>query len=128
MTDMQIQMLPYDLSVCRSAPGSRLPDLTGFFTLSVTDEEVSLVCETASVPAVMRDREDGWKAFRVTGVLDFSLIGILAGITAVLAEARVGVFVISTYNTDYILVKQNNFSAAAEVLSAAGYTLLPPEQ
>lgn len=125
---MQIQMLPYDLSVCRNAPGSPLPDVTGFFTLSVTDEEVSLVCETASVPAVMRDREDGWKAFRITGVLDFSLIGILAGITAVLAEARVGVFVISTYNTDYILVKQNNFSAAAEALSAAGYTLLPPEQ
>lgn len=125
---MQIRMLPYDLSVCRSAPGSPLPDVTGFFTLSVTDEEVSLVCETACVPPVMRDREDGWKAFRVTGVLDFSLIGILAGITAVLAEARVGVFVISTYNTDYILVKQNNFSAAAEALSAAGYTLLPPEQ
>ena len=125
---MELYVLPQTFAVCKLQSFS--PELSEkeFCFLAKTDEECSLVCPEKDAPDRTLAREDGWRGFRICGTLDFSLIGILAGITAALAEARVGVFVISTYNTDYILVKQNNFSAAAEALSAAGYTLLPPKQ
>ena len=69
------------------------------------------------------ERDDGWRAFRIEGVLDFSLIGILSKISAILAEAKIGIFAVSTFNTDYILVKAENFEKALSVLAAAGYDL-----
>ena len=86
-----------------------------------TDEESSLVCRTEDVPDNITDREDGWKAFRIEGVLDFSLIGILAKISALLAENEIGIFVVSTFNTDYILVKSENYAKALNALEKAGY-------
>ncbi|MBQ1552188.1 MAG: ACT domain-containing protein, partial [Clostridia bacterium] len=68
-------------------------------------------------------REDGWRAFRVAGVLDFSLTGVLSGITGVLAGAGVGVFAVSTYDTDYILVKRVDAGKAADALARAGYEI-----
>ena len=66
-------------------------------------------------------RDDGWRAFRVQGVLDFSLIGILSRISAVLAESGVGIFAISTYNTDYILTKRDNWEMALQAIKKAGW-------
>ena len=86
-----------------------------------TDEEISLVCRTESVPQDTAAREDGWRAFRIQGELDFSLIGILAGISAVLAENRIGIFVVSTYNTDYVLTKADDFERALGLLESRGY-------
>lgn len=88
-----------------------------------TDEELSLVCPTESAPATGWEREDGWKAFRLQGVLDFSLIGVLADISSVLAEGKIGIFVVSTFNTDYVLTKKENFDRAMELLSNAGYQI-----
>ncbi len=68
--------------------------------------------------------EDGWRALRVKGVLDFSLTGILAKISGILANAKIGIFAVSTYNTDYILMKKENFEKALNVLSDAGYDIL----
>ena len=68
--------------------------------------------------------EDGWRAFRIQGVLDFSLIGILADISRILAENKIGIFAISTFNTDYILTKEENYQKALDVLSRAGYTIV----
>ena len=65
--------------------------------------------------------EDGWRAFRIQGELDFSLIGILAGISAVLAENKIGIFVVSTYNTDYVLTKADDFERALGLLESRGY-------
>jgi hypothetical protein len=62
------------------------------------------------VPDNTIDRDDGWKAFRIVGVLDFSLIGILAKISRILATNEIGIFAVSTYNTDYILTKEENFN------------------
>ena len=87
-----------------------------------TDEEFSLVCPTEMVPENTTERDDGWRAFRIVGVLDFSLVGILAGISAVLAENKIGLFAVSTYNTDYILTKVENFEKALDVLKSAGYS------
>jgi len=68
-------------------------------------------------------REDGWKGFRIEGILDFSLIGILSKISAILADNKIGIFAVSTYNTDYILVKEGDLERAAQALSKAGYVV-----
>ena len=89
-----------------------------------TDEEISLVCLTGDTPVNTTERDAGWKAFRVQGILDFSLIGILSRISVILAENRIGLFAVSTFNTDYILVKSEDFKRAAQVLAEGGYTVL----
>ncbi|HOO27117.1 MAG TPA: ACT domain-containing protein, partial [Lachnospiraceae bacterium] len=86
--------------------------------------ELSLVCETKDVPEQTLAREDGWKAFRIQGVLDFSLTGILSKISGLLAGQKIGIFAISTYNTDYVLTKAENFEAALHVLEAEGYSVI----
>lgn len=69
-------------------------------------------------------KEDGfWRAFRIQGMLDFSLIGILSEISSLLAADGIGIFAISTYNTDYILTKQDNYERALRTLERAGYTV-----
>ena len=88
-----------------------------------TDEEKSLVCLTEDVPSNVIEREDGWRAFRIEGVLDFSLIGILAKIATLLAEEEIGIFVVSTFNTDYVLVKEEQEQKALETLSRMGMRL-----
>ena len=126
-TGLTIQALDYELTVCKAA-SVRDADLTAdILFLARTDEEISLVCETARVPNRTLAREDGWKCFRVQGTLDFSLTGILSGLTAVLAEQGIGVFAVSTYNTDYVLVKRENFVRALRALSGAGYEVVPGE-
>lgn len=90
----------------------------------MTDEERSLVCISADVPANTVERDDGWKAFRIQGVLDFSLIGILSKLSGLLAENEIGIFAISTYNTDYILTKKENYDKALNLLSDSGYKIL----
>lgn len=70
------------------------------------------------------ERDDGWKAFRIQEILDFSLIGILAKISSLLAQNEIGIFVVSTYNTDYILTKAENYLRALEVLDNAGYKII----
>ena len=75
------------------------------------------------MPENTTDRDDGWRAFRIVGTLDFSLIGILARISKILAANEIGIFAISTYNTDYILTKEDNYEKALNVLKVSGYTI-----
>ena len=118
---MKLQVLPYDLTVCKVPSLADIDTGAGFFFIGKTDEEISLVCRTEDTPADTTDREDGWRGFRIAGILDFSLTGILAKISGVLAEKEIGIFAVSTYNTDYVLVKKENLDRAMEALSAAGY-------
>lgn len=118
---MKLQMLSYELTVCKVASMADINLDVDFFFVGKTDEELSLVCCTADAPRATVEREDGWKAFRIVGVLDFSLVGILSRITGVLADNGIGIFAVSTFNTDYVLVKADNFEKAASVLAAAGY-------
>ena len=118
---MRLQVLPYDLTVCKVPSMADIDPGAGFFFIGKTDEEISLVCRTEDVPVNTADREDGWRGFRIVGILDFSLTGILAKITGVLAEEEIGIFAVSTYNTDYVLVKKENLARAMKALSAAGY-------
>ena len=120
---IKLELLGLSFSVCKVADYSGVDLDKPFIFTGSTDEEKSLVCPTDQVPENAIIREDGWKAFRISGVLDFSLIGILAGITQVLAENKIGVFVISTYNTDYVLIKEMAVAEASRVLRAAGYAV-----
>lgn len=121
---MEIKRIEYDFSVCKVADFTQIDWESGYYFIGRTDEERSLVCITERTPSNVVEREDGWNAFRIQGVLELSLIGILARISAILAENDIGIFAISTYNTDYILTKKENFSKALDVLSNAGYTIV----
>lgn len=120
---MTIQILHEEFSVCKVADYGGI-DLSAPFVFSgSTDEEKSLVCPVRLVPAHTLEREDGWRAFRIEGTLDFSLVGILADLSRILAEGNVGIFAISTFNTDYILTKSEDFARAVELLARAGYSV-----
>lgn len=119
---MKIKKLDYDLTICKVESEKDISLDKEFYFVGKTDEELSLVCRTEDAPANSVERDDGWKGFRIQGVLDFSLIGILSKLSVILAENNIGIFVVSTFNTDYILVKKENFDKAMEVLAVAGYT------
>ena len=118
---MELQKINRDFSVCKVTDYSKVNLESEYCFIGKTDEENSLVCLTEDVPESITEREDGWRAFRITGVLDFSLIGILAKIASILAEEKIGIFVVSTYNTDYVLVKKENEVKALKCLTREGY-------
>ena len=120
---MVLKKLPYKLTVCKVADIKEIDLNTEFYFIGRTDEEISLVCKTEDTPAATTERDDGWRGFRIEGVLDFSLIGILSKLSGILAENSIGIFAVSTFNTDYILVKGGNFERAMTVLADAGYTV-----
>ena len=116
--------MEYNLSVCKVTDISDINLTSDFYFVGKTDEELSLVCKTEDTPQNTTEREDGWRGFRIQGVLDFSMIGILSKLSGILAEHKIGIFVVSTYNTDYILVKEENFERSLEVLISEGYTVV----
>ena len=118
-----LQVLPELFSVCKVKDYTAVDVDRPFVFTGRTDEEKSLVCPVSMVPENTTVRDDDWRAFRITGELDFSLIGILADLTRVLAEAKIGIFAISTFNTDYVLVKGQNYERALEALRNSGYVL-----
>ena len=120
---LTLQILSQALTVCKVADLSGFA-LSGLYFIGNTDSELSLVCQTDKTPVNTVAREDGWRAMRVVGTLDFSLTGILSGIATVLADAKIGIFAVSTYDTDYILVKQENLDRAFETLKLAGYAFI----
>lgn len=121
---MEIKIINQVFSVCKVMDYSQVNPNTEFCFIQKTDEENSLVCVTENVPDNTTERDDGWRAFRIQGILDFSLIGILSKIASILAENRISIFAISTYNTDYVLIKEENFSNAVRLLAENGYTVL----
>ena len=120
---MKLKTIPFDLTVCKLADGSLIDLNREFYFIGKTDEELSLVCRTEETPSNTTERDDGWRGFRIEGVLDFSLIGILSKLSSILAQNSIGIFAVSTYNTDYILVKKENFDKALSVLAEAGYKI-----
>lgn len=122
--NMELKKLPYNLTICKVADIIDINLTAEFYFIGKTDEELSLVCRTEDTPSNTIERDDGWRGFRIQGVLDFSIIGILAKLSGILAENRIGIFAVSTYNTDYILVKAEALEQAISVLVAAGYTVI----
>ncbi len=120
---MELKIIPDKLTVCKVKDIADIDMSADLFFLGKTDEELSLVCKTENAPPKTIERDDGWRGFRIQGVLDFSLIGILSKLSGILAEHKIGIFAVSTYNTDYILVKEENFERALTVLAEEGYTI-----
>ena len=123
---MKLEVLPQMFSVCKVADYGGVDLGAPFVFMGATDGEKSLVCPMALVPANTMARSDGWRAFRVAGTLDFSLVGILAALSKTLADAGVGIFAISTFDTDYILTKAEDFEHALAALRAAGHYIDTP--
>ena len=121
---MKLRKLPYDLTVCKVVKLSDFDQTADFFFIGKTDEELSVVCLTKDVPERTVERSDGWRGFRIEGTLDFALVGILSKLSAILAQNKIGIFAVSTYNTDYILVKEENFEKALLALEEEGYTVV----
>lgn len=121
---MTIKVFPYNFTVCKVKSPHSI-DLSRDFTFAAkTDDEISLVCKTEEVPPDICAREDGWKCMRIEGALDFSLVGILSAVTDILARNNIAVFALSTFNTDYLLVKAADERAALKALKAGGYTII----
>lgn len=119
-----LEKIDRELTVCKVDSVSRIDLDSEFYFLGKTDEEISLVTDSRFVPEITTDREDGWKGFRITGILDFSLIGILSKISQILADNKIGIFAVSTFNTDYILVKKENYERALKALEEQGYKII----
>ena len=118
-------ILTESLAICRLEKDAAIPEWarTGSFVSTTrTAEELSIVCPQIQVPAGMK-REEGWRCIKVQGPLDFSLTGILASLTTPLAKEGISVFAISTYDTDYLLVKEENLEKAIEILVKKGHQI-----
>ena len=123
MTKLKLTTLDGEYTVHRFLPESDIPAnaLNGnFLSITRTEDELSIVCN-AQISLNSDKNEAGWACIKVLGPLDFGLTGILARIASVLTEAEISIFAISTYDTDYILVKKEKVAIAKEVLSQAGY-------
>lgn len=121
--DLVIKKIDLDFSICKVNSINADMLKSEFCFIGKTDEELSLVCPAADVPSDVICRDDGWRAFRIEGVLDFSLTGILSPIADLMAENNIGIFALSTYNTDYVLVKSESYEKALCVLADNGYTV-----
>lgn len=118
---VKLDLLPQAFTVCQVPDFSEVSLETDFCFPQKTDRERSLVCPTDQVPVRVLARKDGWRALRIEGTLDFSLVGILAGISAVLTDAGISLFALSTYDTDYVLVQEKDLENALQVLKKAGH-------
>ena len=119
----KLRLLPDTYAVCRLEKDAPAPDwgTRGLFSsVTRTAEELSVVCPDAQVPGRVK-REGGWRVLKVEGPLDFSLTGVLASLTAPLAREGISVFALSTYDTDYLLVKKEQLEMAIQALRGEGY-------
>ncbi|MDM8521254.1 ACT domain-containing protein [Anaerolineales bacterium HSG6] len=125
MPSLNLTVLPETFAVCRLEPNMPLPNqimTAPFWSVTRTTEELSLVVPESFAPAEATI-ETGWRALKVAGPLDFALVGILAALTQPLAEAGISIFAISTYDTDYLLVKITELERTVTVLRAQGHKI-----
>ena len=113
-----------EFSVCTVRDYSMVDLDAEYCFIGKTPEEKSLVCAAEAVPSNVVAREDGWKCLKVRGTLDFGLVGILSKLTGVLANCGIPVFAVSTFMTDYIFVKKENFQKAVSALQQSGYEII----
>jgi uncharacterized protein len=124
--ELRLSLLLGHMSVCRLNPAVEIQDwamASGFLSITRTEDELSVVCPEEAVPEDARS-EDGWRVLRLEGPFEFSEVGVLSSVVGPLAEADVSVFAVSTYDTDYVLVKAKQLEAAVSALRARGHEIL----
>ncbi len=119
--NLKIESIDLDFTICKVKEYGGACFDSEFAFACKTDNEKSLVCPTSDVPPNTTAREDGWRMFRIVGTLDFSLVGILSEISKVLADNGIGIFAVSTFDTDYILTKKENMPSAIKALRENGF-------
>ncbi len=120
----RLKILNGQFSIYRLSIESLIPPQiyeSEFYSIVKTDDEISIVCES-SIHLTAEKSSHGWTCIKFVGPLDFSLTGILSGISRVLADSKISIFAVSTYNTDYILIEAADITDAEQALIAAGYT------
>lgn len=120
---MEVKILENEFAICKISDIKEIDFSDEYCFIGKTDEELSLVCSIDCLPNDCLECDKGWKGFRIEGKLDFSLVGILSQITGILAEAQIGIYAVSTYNTDYIFTKEEHFQRALEMLKLYGYSI-----
>ena len=124
MKGFHLKILSGEFSVWRLPPDAPLPplDFSSFLSMTRTDDELSIVSSTIDVPAGAR-AEAGWRCLKVEGPLAFEMTGVLARLSAPLARAEIPVFIVSTYDTDYILVKDSDLDRACSALDSESHVI-----
>lgn len=120
---MKLNRIPGKFSVCKLSSLEGIDFSREFVFLSKTDDEISLVCETDCVPPCAIAAEPNWQGLKIAGILDFGMLGVIAKIANLLAAANISIFVVSTYNTDYIFIKAENYEKTVAVLTQNGYVV-----
>ncbi|NQT25701.1 ACT domain-containing protein [candidate division KSB1 bacterium] len=126
MHNLTLQILDGIYSIHRLPARSDIPDHifeSNFFSISKTDDDFSIVCPS-SIQLQSDKTNSGWSCIKVIGPLDFSLTGVLAKISTILADSDISIFAISTYDTDYILIKSSKLALAKNALKISGYTIM----
>ena len=127
---LTLKILPNRLAVCRLDADAPLPgwiDESDFSSITRTEKELTIVCDEELV-ASGTTSETGWRCIEVEGPLDFSETGIVFSLTRPLAESGVAVFLISTFDTDYLMVKEKDLAEAIDVLTAAGHEVVTEDR
>ncbi|MGH9870715.1 MAG: ACT domain-containing protein [Candidatus Polarisedimenticolia bacterium] len=120
-----LELLPGACAVARLGPGAEVPRWAGggpFVSITRTGDELSIVCPEAAVPHDVTAQR-GFRCLRVVGPLDFGVVGVLASLTGPLARAGISIFTVSTYDTDYLLLRESDLERAAATLTEAGHTV-----
>ena len=123
---MELKILDNKLKVVKLKPNEIVPEIVykqEFYSITKTDEELSIVVNE-DVNILSNVVEDNWKAIKIVGTLDFALIGILSKISTILAQAEISIYALSTYNTDYILVKSDKLENTVEILEKNEYEFI----
>lgn len=122
---LRLSILPMELAVWKLPPNAALPPFGAaeFWSVTRTGEELSVVSGPALVPTGVPS-EGGWRCLGVKGPLAFEMVGVMAALSVPLGEAGISIFVLSTFDTDYLLVKGRQFELACEVLRRAGHEIV----
>lgn len=123
---LTLRLLKDAYGVCRLQKDSQIPSWAfdgEFYSITKTDDELSIVCLENNIPQDIKCESD-WRIFKIQGPLDFSLIGILSKISSLMAENQISIFAVSTYDTDYILIKENNLENALKILESDIYNVI----
>lgn len=122
--DFVVRVLPGEFAISRLAPDAEIPSRpaeTRFWSVTVTEAELSIVCEASHVPAGCQELDAGWGIVYLDAQMDLDIVGVLATLLAPLREAGISIFAISTFDTDYVLIRKSKMTMALNVLRNAGY-------
>lgn len=122
--NIELVVMQGDYAVCQLPVGSDIPQWVDgeFVSITQTGKELSIICRDNKIPLGVK-AERSWALLKIDAVLDFSMVGIIAGISEVLSAAKISIFVMSTYDTDYIMIKRTSLPYAINSLESAGYRI-----